>query len=439
MRRVTGVAAALAAIAEVRASGTSGVKSDGNGLYNRLLTPDEFASRIIADVRSGGDAAIRRITHALDGSAPEELEVPRATLRAALDSVHAESRLALEHAAGRVRAFQEAAKPVSWRDPTGQFGEEVRAIGRAGVYVPGGSAPLASSVIMTVVPARVAEVDEVILATPPARGSDDPHPIVLAAAVIAGADRVFRVGGAQAIAALAYGTETIPRVDVVCGPGNVFTTAAKKAVYGDVGIDGLYGPTETAVIADESADPEFAAADLLAQAEHDVVALPVLIATSAETADRIERAMELQLASLQRKEIAAKAVSRGITAVVGSVQEAVEVANALAPEHLCIAVKEPARYLSSVRYAGGIFLGEYSAEVMADYVAGPSHVMPTGGTARFASALSVRNFLRITPVLDFDEKTFIELSADAATLAHEEGLDGHASAAEIRRKKMVGE
>jgi histidinol dehydrogenase len=291
---------------------------------------------------------------------------------------------------------------------------------------------------MTVVPARVAGVDEVVITTP-ARGNDDPHPVVLAAAAVAGADRVFRIGGAQAIAAMAYGTETVPKVDIVCGPGNAFTTAAKKAVFGDVGVDGLYGPTETAVIADETADPAYAAADLLAQAEHDVVALPVLIATSAKAAERIEAEIGAQLKKLPRREIAGKAVERGISAVVGSAEEAIRVANALAPEHLCVSVKDAARYLPQIRYAGGIFLGEFSAEVMADYVAGPSHVMPTGGTARFASALSVRNFVRISPFLNFDEKSFLALAQDAATLAHEEGLDGHAAAAELRRQKMIGE
>jgi histidinol dehydrogenase len=438
MRRVTGLQAALEAVADVRRRGDSGILTDGNGLYDRKLTPDEFARRVIADVRRDGDAALRRIAAALDGVEPGPFEVPQARLQAALKAIAPETRAALEKAAERVQRFQQSAMPKSWRDASGQFGEEVRPLGRAGVYVPGGTAPLASSVIMTVVPAKVAGVDEVVLVTP-SRGDSDPHPAVLAAAVIAGAGRVFRIGGAQAIAALAYGTESVPPVDVICGPGNAFVTAAKKAVFGDVGIDGLYGPTETAVIADESADPAYAAADLLAQAEHDVVALPVLIATSAEVADRIESQVTEQIKSLSRKKIASQAAGNGITAIVASVEEAIQVANALAPEHLCVSVVDAASYLPSIRYAGGIFLGELSAEVMADYVAGPSHVMPTGGTARFASALSVRNFLRISPFLNFDEKAFLDLSQDAATLAREEGLDGHAAAAELRRKKMVGE
>lgn len=442
MRRVRGLAAALEAVKEVRVSGNVEIRTDGNGLYDRQLTPDEFARRVIEDVRRDGDAAVRRISAALDGAAPAgkdlPLEVPRERILAAVDQISPQTRRALDLAVERVRNFQQAALPKSWRDPSGEFGEEVRPLGRAGVYVPGGVAPLASSVVMTVVPARVAGVDEVILATP-GRNGEDPHPAVLAAAAIAGADRVFRIGGAQAIAALAYGTETVPRVDIVCGPGNAFTTAAKKAVFGDVGIDGLYGPTETAVIADESSDPVFAAADLLAQAEHDVIALPVLIATSEAVADSIEEELARQIETLSRRQIAAAAVGRGISAVVGSVDEAIEVANALAPEHLCVSVKNANNYLPGIRYAGGIFLGEFSAEVMADYVAGPSHVMPTGGTARFASALSVRNFLRFSPFLNFSERTFMELAADAAELATAEGLDGHAAAADRRRRKLAGE
>ncbi len=440
MRRVTGLKAGLEAVRDARRSGAGSIMTDGNGLYDTQLTPDEFAQRVITDVRNEGDVAIRRITAALDGQVPDDqpLEIPQERIQAAVGQISTQTRAALELAVERVRKFQQAAMPKSWSDVSGEFGEEVRPLGRAGVYVPGGVAPLASSVVMTVVPARVAGVDEVIVATP-GRGNDDPHPAVLAAAAIAGADRVFRIGGAQAIAALAYGTESVPKVDIVCGPGNAFTTAAKKAVFGDVGIDGLYGPTETAVIADETTDPVFAAADLLAQAEHDVVALPVLISTSASVADKIEAEVQTQLEELSRRQIASKALGNGISVVVESIDEAIQVANRLAPEHLCVSVQDAVRFLPAIRYAGGIFLGEFSAEVMADYVAGPSHVMPTGGTARFASALSVRNFVRYSPFLNLSENTFLNLATDAAELARAEGLDGHAAAADRRRIKLTGE
>lgn len=440
MRRVHGLEAGLDAVSNARTGGAGSILTDGNGLYDTQLTPDEFAARVIKEVRAEGDKAVRRITAALDGTAinDQPLEVPRDRLEAATGQISSQTRAAIELAVERVQSFQHSAMPKSWVDNSGEFGEEVRPLGRAGVYVPGGVAPLASSVVMTVVPARVAGVDEVVLATP-GRGTDNPHPVVLAAAFIAGADRVFRIGGAQAIAALAYGTETVPSVDIVCGPGNAFTTAAKKAVFGDVGVDGLYGPTETAVIADESADPVFAAADLLAQAEHDVVALPVLISTSVNVAERIEAEVKTQLEQLSRQKIASAAVQNGISVTVDSVDEAIQIANALAPEHLCVSVQDARSHLPAIRYAGGIFLGEFSAEVMADYVAGPSHVMPTGGTARFASALSVRNFVRHSPFLNLSEKTFLSLATDAAELARAEGLDGHAAAADRRRKKLAGE
>ena len=440
MKRVNGLQSGLDAVRDARAPAEQLMHTDGNGLYSELLTPDEFAQRVILDVRAEGDAAVRKITAALDGEIPvaEPLEIPAERVKSAVNQISPETRAALQLSVERVTRFQQAAMPVSWKDESGEFGEEVRALDRAGVYVPGGVAPLASSVVMTVVPAKVAGVDEIIVATP-GHGEEDPHPAVLAAAAIAGADRVFRIGGAQAIAAMAYGTESVPKVDIVCGPGNAFTTAAKKAVYGDVGVDGLYGPTETAVIADETADPEFAAADLLAQAEHDVVALPVLISTSEHTANAVEQEVQSQLKGLSRRKIAAQAVDRGISIVVGSVEDAIKIANVLAPEHLCVSVTNANEYLPQVRFAGGIFLGEFSAEVMADYVAGPSHVMPTGGTARFASALSVRNFLRISPFLNLSEEAFMGLARPAAELAQAEGLGAHAAAADRRRKKIAGE
>jgi len=338
-----------------------------------------------------------------------------------------------------VRKFQGRGLPKSWSDGTGKFGEKVTPLETIAAYVPGGTAPLASTVIMTVVPAKVAGVDEIIVATP-TPGNALPHPAILAAAKIAGADRVFKLGGAQAIAALAYGTESVPAVDLICGPGNGWVTAAKKLVFGDVGIDGLYGPTETLVIADESANPRFTASDLIAQAEHDTVAMPILVALSEAIVERTEAEIERQLKDLPRSDTARAAfTNRGVAIVVNSTDEAIQVANAAAPEHLCILTEDAGKLAENVRNAGGLFIGEWSAEVMADYVAGPSHVMPTAGTARFSSALSVRNFVRVTPVLTFDDDTFLELSKDAEVLAKLEGLHGHAAASEYRRRNIVGE
>ncbi|MCH7906905.1 MAG: histidinol dehydrogenase [Chloroflexi bacterium] len=400
---------------------------------------DEVAARILDDVRRDGDRAVKRISGELDGEALEFLEVPKSEIDAALGAIPFETREALETAAERVSAFQSAALPESWHDNERHFGELITPVKRVGAYVPGGTAPLASTVIMTVVPARVAGVDEIYLTTP-APGDSLPHPAVLAAAAIAGAHRVFKIGGAQAIGAFAFGTETVPAVDLIVGPGNIWVTAAKRQLFGRVGIDGLYGPTETLVVADESSDPEFCASDLLAQAEHDTRARPILVSTAIKVADEIEAALERQLAVLPRKAIAGEAIeSNGVSVIVASVEEAIEVANAVAPEHLCLAIADPAPYIPLVRNAGGLFAGEYSAEVMGDYVAGPSHVMPTGGTARFASALNVRHFLRFMPVVDLDREGFLAIARQAAELARTEQLQGHANAAEIRLKRLLGE
>ena len=267
-------------------------------------------------------------------------------------------------------------------DPSRGLGERLIPMQRIGVYAPGGTASYPSTVLMTAIPARVAGVEEVILCTP------STSPAVMAAAAIAGVDRVFRVGGAQAIGAMAYGTESIRKVDMICGPGNLFVTMAKRMVFGEVAIDGLYGPTETVLVADHSADPVHCAADLLAQAEHDPLASPILVTNSPSLAESIDEELDRQLAMLERREIAAAALSNGgCMVLVNNLEEAMELANQVAPEHLCLLVEDPWRWADKVRNAGGLFLGRYSPEVVGDYVAGPSHVMPTGGTARFSSAL----------------------------------------------------
>jgi histidinol dehydrogenase len=439
VKRVIGAAAGIEYFQRERNMPVEAVLSDGNGLFTDKFSPNEFAARVIDIVRNEGDAGLIRINTALDGVATDTFEVPQSEIDSALANMDPASVSALELAAERVRKFQSRGLPKSWSDGSGKFGERVTPLGSVAAYVPGGTAPLASTVIMTVVPARVAGVENIIIATP-APGDSMPHPSVLAAAKIAGASRVFKLGGAQAIAALAYGTESIPAVDLICGPGSAWVTAAKKLVYGDVGIDGLYGPTETLVIADKSADPCFTAADLIAQAEHDVVAMPILVALSEDIVEETEAEIERQLEDLPRGSTARAAFSnRGVAIVVDNTTEAIAVANAAAPEHLCILTEDADDLVDQVKSAGGLFVGEWSAEVMADYVAGPSHVMPTAGTARFSSTLSVRNFVRVTPVLTFDDETFLKLSKDAELLAKLEGLHGHAAASEYRRRRMVGE
>ena len=277
---------------------------------------------------------------------------------------------------------------------------------------------------MTVVPARVAGVREIVLCTP-APGDELPNVHVLAAAALTGVDRVFKIGGAQAIAAMAYGTETVPAVDKICGPGNVWVTAAKRAVYGDVGIDGIYGPTETLVVADSSASPELAAADLIAQAEHDVHAVPVLVSVGQGVADRIELEIDRRLGVAGTSDTARQSINdNGISVVVDTVEEAIDAANSFAPEHLCLLVESAQDYCGSVRSAGGVFIGEHSGEVLGDYVAGPSHVMPTGGTARFASALSVRDFVRVTPFLNLGEQTLLDIGPHCCAACRYRGPEG---------------
>jgi histidinol dehydrogenase len=335
--------------------------------------------------------------------------------------------------ARRVEAFHQACLPRTWVDFAQGFGERFTPLERVGIYIPGGRAAYPSTLLMTAVPARVAGVQEIIVATP-GRGPTGPSPAVLAAAHIAGVHRVFQIGGAQAIAAMAYGTQTVPRVDMVCGPGNLFVTLAKQMLFGQVAVDGLYGPTETVVIADGGADPALCAADL-AQAEHDPLASPIFITTSETLLPRVERQVARQLARLPRHEVAARALEEGGLAVtVEDLEQALSLANLYAPEHLCLLVRDPWALVGRVRHAGGVFVGDHSPEVMGDYVAGPSHVMPTGGTARFSSPLGVHQFLKVSSLVALGEPAFFSLAADGARLARAEGLEGHARAMAVRGK-----
>ena len=402
----------------------------------RRLTPAATVELILEEVRARGDDAVRELTRKLDGHDPGEFEVSQDTIAKAYAEASDSLVEALETAARRIRRFHEATVPVDWMDEEEGYGQTVNAMERVGVYVPGGTARYPSTVLMTVIPARAAGVEKVIICTPP--GSDgSPAPAVLAASRIAGVDRVFQIGGAQAVAAMAYGTETIPAVDMICGPGNIFVTLAKRSLFGQVGIDGLYGPTETAVIADETANPTLCAADLLAQAEHDPLATPVLVTTSRSLAKSVRSEMELRLQRLDRRDIARAAVEeRGCIAIVDDTDEAIVLANRFAPEHLSLMVAEPLKWVGKVRNAGAVFAGEFSHEVLGDYVAGPSHVMPTGGTARFSSGLGVHSFVKMTPIVALSESTATSLGPAASELARSEGLTGHAEAAEIRAELL---
>ena len=396
------------------------------------VTPLHSIHQILDDVRQDGDAAVRRYAKLLDGSDLEDFRVTEEQMAQARNSVSKELRESLELAAQRVRDFHEATMPSDWVDREKGLGELVRPLDRVGLYAPGGSAAYPSTVLMTAVPARVAGVREVILCTPPQRG-EVLNPAVIVAAEIAGVDALYQVGGVPAVAAMAYGTASVPKVDKICGPGNIFVSYAKKLVQGSVDIDGVFGPTETIVLADKTANASFCAADLIAQAEHDPLATAILITNSQELIDQVGSEVTRMIAEQPRGEIAQAALDRqGRVVLVDSLEEAVDLVNRIAPEHLCLLLDDPWSWVDKIKHAGGLFLGEYSPEVMGDYIAGPSHVMPTGGTARFGSALSVHHFLRTMPVVGLSPSEFQKLGKAAVHIADAEGLSGHASAIQIR-------
>jgi len=403
-----------------------------NDLWGEPVTPADHVRRIIEAVRTEGDAAVRRFTEQFDGSSYTALEVTPEEIATAYEQIEDADREAIEFAVQRVRRYhmtQMEHAPTSFQSRgTGML---VRPIQRAGVYMAGTDAALPSSVIHTAVPGVVAGVEQVIGVTS-ARADGSVSPLKLVAARLSGIERIFKASGAQAIAALAYGTESVPRVDKIFGPGGIFVTIAKQQMFGKVGIDAIYGPTETLVLADDSAAPDLAAADLLAQAEHDVLATPVLITTSRAQAEAIAAQVEEQIVTLERGEIARAAIERGGAVVVADLEQAVALANEFAPEHLCLLVENPEALLPLIRNAGGVFLGESSPEVLGDYTAGPSHVMPTGGSARFASPLSVLDFLKVTSVIQLADEDVARLGPYAARLARAEGLTAHARSIERR-------
>jgi histidinol dehydrogenase len=404
-------------------------------LFGESLTPEGAVSRILKDVRTRGDAALRDWSARLDAYPDQPFRVPAEKLQAALEAIPTEQRQALELSAERIRRFYSRQPLHSWlmQEGDGTLGQLIRPIRRVGLYVPGGTAPLPSSVLMSAIPAQVAGVKEIVIAVPPKHGSGDVAQVTLAAAALAGVDEVYALGGAQAIAALAYGTETIRRVDKIFGPGNIFVTLAKRQVFGVVGIDGLAGPTETMVIADDSANPGWVAADLLAQAEHDVLASAILLTPSRRLAEAVQVEVARRMEDLPRAEILAQSLANSSGVVLTrDLDEAVELANEYAAEHLCLTVSDPWRLTEKIDAAGGVFLGDYSCEVLGDYVAGPSHVMPTSGTARFASPLNVWDFVHIVSLIALDKDSAAELSRQAAIIARAESLEAHAQAADER-------
>ena len=398
---------------------------------------------ILSAVRDRGDAALIEFTERYDGVSltAEELAVSPADYQAALHRLGEATVRSLRYAADRIERFHRACAPRSWsmRDASGsRLGQEVRALRRVAVYVPGGRAAYPSTVLMTAVPARVAGVREIVLVSPP-RPDKSLDPGVLAAASIAGVTEAYRVGGAQAIAALTYGTETIRRVDKIVGPGNIYVALAKAQVFGDVGIDMIAGPSEVVVVADEHADATFVAADLLAQAEHDPMARSVLLTPSTRLLEDVAVEVERQLDRLPRREIARGALdANGALVLTASLDEAVLLTNELAPEHLELFVADPDALLPRIENAGAVFLGRFTPEVVGDYVAGPNHVLPTAGTARFASALCTDDFVKRLSVIEYSAEGLKEAGPHVAELTRVEGLHGHGEAAAVRITRAGG-
>ena len=400
---------------------------------------ERTVAAILANVRKLGDAAAldytRRFDH-LDVETMAELELPASVLKAACDGLPAAQRAALEQAAARVKRYHEKQKIDSWEyteaDGT-RLGQKVTPLDRVGLYVPGGKAAYPSSVLMNALPAKVAGVRELIMVVPTPRG--EKNALVLAAAHLSGVDRVFCIGGAQAVAALAYGTQTIPQVDKIVGPGNAYVASAKRRVFGTVGIDMVAGPSEVLVIADGSGDPDWTAIDLFAQAEHDELAQSILLCPDAAYLDKVAASIETLLPTMPRKEvIAASLRGRGALIHVSNLDEACVIANRIAPEHLELSVEHPRALLPKIRHAGAIFMGHYCSESLGDYCAGPNHVLPTSRSARFSSPLGVYDFQKRSSLIEVSQAGAQTLGLIAATLAHGEGLTAHARAAELRLK-----
>ncbi len=422
------------------------IKADGKNEVEFLAKIEErsrntnndvtaVVTEIINNVRENGDKAVREYTIKFDGKAPECFEVSKDEITAAVAECEPEFIVTLKKAADNIRDFHSRQKQQSWlttKDNGVIMGQRVRGLARVGLYVPGGTAAYPSSVLMNAIPAKIAGVKEIIMVTPPMKDGK-PNPNIMAAAAIAGVDRVFLMGGAQAIAALAYGTESVPKVDKIVGPGNIFVATAKKLLYGNVDIDMIAGPSEILVLADESANPKFLAADLMSQAEHDKLASAIMITTSESFAEETVSQIERQVQMLSRRDIIETSLTNyGVIIVCDTMDKAVELANALAPEHLEVCCEDPLEYIGKLDNAGSVFLGNYSPEPLGDYFAGPNHVLPTSGTARFFSPLSVDSFVKKSSFIYYTENALDKDKEDIMRFAETEGLTAHANSISVR-------
>lgn len=404
-----------------------------SGEIDRKVT--SVVTDILNNVKQNGDDAVREYTLKFDGHMPSKFEISREEIDSSPDKCDRDFILALYKAADNIRDFHARQKQQSWLEPKQNgviLGQRIRGLKRVGVYVPGGTAAYPSSVLMNVIPAKIAGVKEIVMVTPPQKDGTA-NPDILAAAKIAGVDRVFLMGGAQAVAALAYGTQSVPKVDKIVGPGNIFVATAKKLLYGTVDIDMIAGPSEILIVADKSANPKFLAADLMSQAEHDKMASAILLTTSEETANETAKELSRQMQTLERRDIIEQSLNDfGAIIVCKDISEAVDFANELAPEHLELAVENPMEYIGRVDNAGSVFLGHYSPEPLGDYFAGPNHVLPTSGTARFFSPLSVDSFIKKSSFIYYTEPALSEAKDDIIKLAETEGLTAHANSIKVR-------
>lgn len=413
------------------------IREANKKLFGEDLSAAELVRRIVRDVRNDGDKAIVHYTKLIDQVEfePQDFLVSEAEFKAAEAESDPAVVESLNKAADNVRRYHQEQKPNSWmtyREQGSILGQSIIPLDRVGIYVPGGTAAYPSSVIMNAVPASVAGVREIIMMVPPKNGKINPY--VLIAARAAGVKKIYKIGGAQAVAAMAFGTETIPRVDKITGPGNIFVTLAKKEVYGHVDIDMLAGPSEILIVADKTADPVYTAADMLSQAEHDPLASSIVITDDAELAQKVAAEAEKQLARLPRREIAQASIDRnGLIVIAEDIMQAMHFANVSAPEHMEILTEQPFQLLPYVRHAGAVFLGAYSPEPLGDYFAGPNHVLPTGGTARYYSVLNVETFMKRTSIISYTLPALEAVSDDIIRLAETEGLQAHANAIRLRR------
>ena len=423
---------------KIRTNSYSSISSDGNGYFSKTYELEQYIGKIIELTKKKGDDFLVEISSKIDGVSFGGIKVQKNILDESVSQISNKEKKVILNTIERVKLFQSKTLSKSWFDEEKGYGEYVRPIESVGCYIPSGSAPLISTIIMTAVPAKIAGVKRIAVSSP-TPGNQNPNKYLLATAKLCGVDEFYTYGGPQAITAMAYGTETVPRVDLICGPGNIFVMNAKKQVYGDVGVDGIFGPTETLIICDKSSNIDFVVSDLMAQAEHDVLALPIVITNQIDLANSINNLYLEKLSSLDRKDIIKKSMERGFISIINEEEEMVEVANLIAAEHTTIPSENLIHLSKKINSSGSLFLGEISSEVLADYVAGPSHVMPTNGSARYSSSLSTRTFTKNIPVLSIDKEEFDKICEDGELLASLESLDAHKNALTVRKNFFTGE